>query len=471
MARPDPSSSHHGAEPSLNSKSFNQGYYDRFFVEQKKLGRGLRGSVFLCQHMLDQVLLGEYAVKTIPVGRSHSWLVGMLREVHLLQKLRHPNIIEYKHAWLENRQLTTFGPEVPCLFILMELANGGNLEEYINIQWSPESVSDLSNLSAKERMQRLKRLRAFQEMHKAQNKPSIKERIEGGIGFGLEGKKVRYLKSYEIWSMFLDICEGLSHLHKHGIIHRDLKPPNLLLHWIDQTNQDEIPTILLSDFGECEVISDQSARARTGATGTLEFMPPELLQRDEHGSYLPNHSPKADLWSLGVVLYYLCYSAVPYTQIEDVDELRKEILDFPSELHPLHFPHLDRQRVTPELEALIAQLMQRDPDARPNVQELLERYATKKLEISKSHRRNQFLMNQKRLSRDYAQRTEPSSSGADRRYSLDSKHPDDLSMGESARSFEDEPGDWSTRRARSPGAESMSMVLASSAVKRMLTND
>ena len=61
----------------------------------------------------------------------------MLKEVHLLERLRHPNIIEYKHAWLENRQLTVFGPEVPCLFVLMELANGGNLEEYIYVQWQP----------------------------------------------------------------------------------------------------------------------------------------------------------------------------------------------------------------------------------------------------------------------------------------------------------------------------------------------
>lgn len=35
----------------LSDSSFNQGYYDRFFVEERKLGRGLRGSVFLCQHV------------------------------------------------------------------------------------------------------------------------------------------------------------------------------------------------------------------------------------------------------------------------------------------------------------------------------------------------------------------------------------------------------------------------------------
>lgn len=112
----------------------NQGYYDRFFVELQKLGRGQRGSVFLCRHVLDDVELGVFACKAVPVGTSHSWLVKMLKEVTLLGQLKHPNIIEYKHAWLENRKLSQFGPEVPCLFILMELANGGNIEEFINIQ-------------------------------------------------------------------------------------------------------------------------------------------------------------------------------------------------------------------------------------------------------------------------------------------------------------------------------------------------
>lgn len=36
----------------LSSKSFNQGYYDRFFIELQKLGRGQRGTVFLVRHGL-----------------------------------------------------------------------------------------------------------------------------------------------------------------------------------------------------------------------------------------------------------------------------------------------------------------------------------------------------------------------------------------------------------------------------------
>ncbi|KAJ2552612.1 putative serine/threonine-protein kinase iks1, partial [Coemansia sp. RSA 1878] len=116
---------------SVAESSFNQGYYERFFSEQQKLGKGLRGSVFSCQHILDNVYLGHYAVKKVAVGNNRQWLKRMLREVKLLESLRHPNVVEYKHSWLEMHQMTMFGPKVPCLFILMEYANGGNLQEYM----------------------------------------------------------------------------------------------------------------------------------------------------------------------------------------------------------------------------------------------------------------------------------------------------------------------------------------------------
>jgi hypothetical protein len=37
---------------------------------------------------------------------------------------KHPNIINYQHSWLEADKTADFGPEIPCLFILMEYANG-----------------------------------------------------------------------------------------------------------------------------------------------------------------------------------------------------------------------------------------------------------------------------------------------------------------------------------------------------------
>lgn len=208
----------------LSDSSINQGYYRRFFREDVKLGRGAGGSVFKCQHVLDGIELGAYAVKKVPVGDNHIWLNRMLREVHILENLRHSNIIEYKHAWLEYHQLTPFGPPIPCLFILMQLAEGGNLEEFV-----------LNNI----------------------------ENFEVSL--------------YCDW--FEQICLGLAHLHRCGILHRDLKPSNILLKIV----QDGKVQLLITDFGECTSEQQQSTNIpadhnRTGATGTIEFVAPELLK-------------------------------------------------------------------------------------------------------------------------------------------------------------------------------------------------
>ncbi|KAF9984898.1 putative serine/threonine-protein kinase iks1 [Modicella reniformis] len=323
----------HTSSPHLSHDALNQGYYARFFVEQRKLGRGYRGSVFLCQHVLDGIHLGEYAIKKVAVGDNHDWLVQMLREVHLLERLHHPNIVSYKHAWLENHQLHKFGPEVTCLFILMECANGGNLEEFIerppgeiNLPMDIDSTSTgpgegtsqgetQKPLTAKERV-----LSKRQRLRSSLNNSSAKTG-EGGVA--------RYLSITEIWSFFFDICEGLTHLHRLGIIHRDLKPPNLLLSYSSSQ-----------------------------------------IKVDADGKYTDEFSFKGDMWSLGMVLYYLCYSCLPYSQIEDVDLLRQEIRQFQS----ITIPEDDGPggRVIPEdLKFLIRVLLSTDKSKRPSCDDIL----------------------------------------------------------------------------------------------------
>ncbi|KAJ3329057.1 hypothetical protein HDU91_003946 [Kappamyces sp. JEL0680] len=148
----------------------------------------------------------------------------------------------------------------------------------------------------------------------------------------------------------------------HQIVHRDLKPPNLLLSFATEERLG-LPRVMISDFGECEVLSEEQASKRSGATGTLEFMPPEMLQKDSRGNYIPNHSVSVDLWSLGVVLYFLCYSKVPYSQTEDVDALKQEILAFDSSKMVFE----EYPRVDPQYHSLIRSLLSFDASLRPSV--------------------------------------------------------------------------------------------------------
>ena len=334
--------------------SFNQGYYDRFFVEEKKLGRGQRGSVYLVQHVIDGIPLGQYAVKTIPCGESHSFLSRMLQEVNLLESLnQQDNIVRYHHAWLEHRQLSVFAPVTSCLFILMEFCDGGNLEEYIRIESDKGDAASLK--------------RRFRHRHAPADDCCW---LEGGVGASLRdrAKKVRYLTDNEIHSLFMDTVRGLAHLHHNGIIHRDLKPSNLLLRFSSGT-----PKIMISDFGECQLISTlDSGQRRTGATGTLEFVAPELLRRNAEGQFESTHSLATDIWSLGVVLYFLCYSDIPYTNEDDVDLLKDEILHF----KPLQMRFDNVKRVSQHKRDLIRALMHPAASSRPTVQSILDALTT-----------------------------------------------------------------------------------------------
>ncbi|KXS18511.1 kinase-like protein [Gonapodya prolifera JEL478] len=367
--------------PGLSPHLFNTGYYHRFFVQLRKLGRGRGGSVHLCDHVLDGEVLGRYAIKLCAVGESHRWLVSVLKEVKMLERLRHPNIIEYKHAWLEQYQLTPFGPPIPVLFILMELANASNLEDYVQME--------SSDTPRPPRPRRPSRLIASPA---SDPRPAF---WYGGVGIDPStGRRVRYLTERQIWHLLLDACSGLAHLHACGVVHRDVKPPNLLLHygprgivelgppagWAGASglsmDPDELPRVLLSDFGECEVINLAHVgndRIHTGATGTLEFCAPEAIVPGGSGG-----DARSDMWSMGVVLYYMCYARLPWKEYEDVDALRREVegyggVSFPDDHspRPSNLPADLPPRVTPELKRLIRRLMARNPSLRPTARDVL----------------------------------------------------------------------------------------------------
>ncbi|KAF8157058.1 kinase-like domain-containing protein [Crassisporium funariophilum] len=123
-----------GKGNAFTAEKMAEGYFKTFFQEEYKLGMGANGTVYLCQHVLDGNPLGHFAVKKIAVGESHSYLLKILREVRLLERLHHPNIITYHHAWLESAQFSSFGPKIPTLHVLMQWAEGGSLDDFIDVR-------------------------------------------------------------------------------------------------------------------------------------------------------------------------------------------------------------------------------------------------------------------------------------------------------------------------------------------------
>jgi eukaryotic-like serine/threonine-protein kinase len=96
----------------------------------------------------------------------------------------------------------------------------------------------------------------------------------------------------------LQICEALAYIHGHGLIHRDLKPSNIMV--------DEDRLVRLMDFGLAKFIADDAAVTADGRlVGTFRYMAPEQILGETLDA-------RADLYSLGVILYELLAGRPPF---------------------------------------------------------------------------------------------------------------------------------------------------------------
>ncbi|KGO76431.1 hypothetical protein PITC_073130 [Penicillium italicum] len=337
-----PASSPQPSTQGISSAAFSPDYFKRFFVEERVLGKGGKGVVLLVKHVLDSVSLGYYACKRVPVGDDHEWLEKVLGEVQLLQHLSHQNLVSYRHVWLENAKISTFGPSVPCAFILQQYCNAGDLHDYI-------CGSVQTSTTAQQLKDRLRR--------KSKGEPEPQTKLGGA----------RTLQLDEIYSFFRDITSGLRYLHANGYIHRDLKPHNCLLH----ETSDGI-RVLVSDFGEVQ--SQNAMRKSTGATGTLSYCAPEVLRQEYPDGPFGNFTFKSDIFSLGMILYFLCFAALPYANAdlineekEDLDQLRAEITSWAGFDHARAI----RSDLPEKLYKFLERLLSVDPGRRPSADDVL----------------------------------------------------------------------------------------------------
>jgi len=98
--------------------------------------------VYQVRHVISSVDLGEFALKKVPIGDgvNTKWFFQVIKEVKILEQLKsHPNIISYRHSWLERDRVADFGPEIICAFILMDFANAGNLDDFVRSRYHPRN--------------------------------------------------------------------------------------------------------------------------------------------------------------------------------------------------------------------------------------------------------------------------------------------------------------------------------------------
>ncbi len=133
---------------------------------------------------------------------------------------------------------------------------------------------------------------------------------------------------YEIFESLKQLNNILKDLYKNNLIHRDLKPSNILLS-IDKVNKLKFK---LSDYGTC--IELDKAKLTNTRTGTPLTMAPEILKGE-------SFSNKSDIWSLGIIIYYMLFRKYPYTGnveyqiLKDIESNKKLTLTNDNDLNDL----------------------------------------------------------------------------------------------------------------------------------------
>nr|XP_033792923.1 interferon-induced, double-stranded RNA-activated protein kinase [Geotrypetes seraphini] len=219
-------------------KSFNKD-----FEHISQLGKGGFGHVYKAKKKIDQVY---YAVKKIKLHNEKT-----LREILMVAKLKHENIVQYYHAWcgkdtyIDSDASTSFSEAsenseqvIDCLFIQMELCEKGTLKDWI----------------------------------------SDRNEIDEKLSF----------------SIFEQMLQGVKYIHSNNLIHRDLKPSNIFL--------SEDSKIKIGDFGLVTSKTDQGNKSleRTVGTGTPTYMAPEQKTSNQYES-------EVDIYALGLILHELLW--------------------------------------------------------------------------------------------------------------------------------------------------------------------
>jgi serine/threonine protein kinase len=139
----------------------------------------------------------------------------------------------------------------------------------------------------------------------------IMEYCSGGELFDFIVKQGK-IKERQACNFFHQILNGCEYLHQNHIVHRDLKPENLLMN-----RRPEGWNVKVVDFGLSN--TDDGGKLLKTACGSPCYAAPEMIAGKKYVG------PKADMWSLGVVLFALVCGFLPFEH-DNTSELYKKIL-------------------------------------------------------------------------------------------------------------------------------------------------
>jgi translation initiation factor 2-alpha kinase 4 len=172
-------------------------------------------------------------------------------------------------------------------------------------------------------------------------------------------KRGLYKDGEEIWRLLRQMLEGLAHIHSLNVVHRDLKPENIFI--------DAALNVRIGDFGLAtsgqystpeKVNTGHGSHNMTTSIGTASYVAPEV--RSSVGTY----NSKVDMYSLGIILFEMCYPPVVGMERAAVLQgLRQKEPGLPSDFNTA-------ERVTQA--GIILSLLDHNPKERPSSSGLLQ---------------------------------------------------------------------------------------------------
>ncbi len=262
----------------------------KIYSFEKVLGKGNYAVVRLATLKSDPN--SKFAIKIIEKNSLKDRFFLLEREVSILLKLDHPNIISFIETYQDFKYF----------YVVMEYCSGGELLDRI--------------------------------------------------------VKRKHLKESECCEIMRKLFLAVNYIHQNKIAHRDLKPENILFK--DDSPDAELKII---DFGLSNILNFNEIKNVASLNfhtkvGTPLYLAPEILK----GTY----SVKCDLWSLGVIMYFLLSGKLPFLSNNEgtlFNMIKKGIINFDSD---------EWFNISTNAKSLILRLLKVNPNKRITARQALE---------------------------------------------------------------------------------------------------
>jgi serine/threonine protein kinase len=152
------------------------------------------------------------------------------------------------------------------------------------------------------------------------------------------------LEVREILRIGMQTAAGLAAAHAQGLVHRDVKPANILL-------ERDVQRVLITDFGLARAVDDASLTQSGVVAGTPQYMAPEQAQ----GQPIDH---RADLFSLGGVIYAMCTGHSPFRAEMTLAVLRRICESKPRPIREIN------PEIPDWLAEIVDRLLEKDPQDR-----------------------------------------------------------------------------------------------------------